>query len=386
MKKAIILLSLFYFQDSFNNFYYGQTGNLVPNPGFDITKGKVKEKGQIEVATGWISGTLDKADLFSKNSKSPDYSVPSNSMGSEIPNEGDNYAGIVAQSLKNSIARSYLQAELVQALEAEKMYCVQFYVSAADLSKFACNDLGAYLSTGRITSVEILKYDEIKPQILNPKNSVFISQDMWEPICATYQAKGGEKFITIGNFEKGTDAELKKLQRPRGFTKPQVNIAYYYIEDVSVTPLEEVEHCYCEKEEKKEVMNIVYSKSTSVIESEKKDNFREIEHKKIFFDLRSNGISMEANKTLAEVIKLMNENPDVKIEILGNTENIEQADEKLSALSEERAKNVFFYMNSKGIDESRLSARGVGNAFPMSKSSSLGGRAQNRRVEFKILE
>lgn len=385
MKKTIILLLAVNIHFSTINFLSAQTGNLVPNPSFDITKGKVKEKGQIEMATGWKAGTLDKPDLYSKTSKLPDFSVPANSYGSEEPNEGANYAGIVAQSLKNSIPRTYLQAELTQALEAEKMYCVKFYVSLADIAKFACNDLGAYLSATPINSVEILKY-EIKPQVLNPKNRVFVNQDIWEPICATYQAKGGEKFITLGNFEKGTDAELKKMQRPRGFSKPQVNTAYYYIENISVTPLDEVEHCYCEKEEKKEVMNIVYTKSVSAVEKDAKKNFKEIEHKKVFFDFKSAGISMEAGKTLSEVAKLMNDNPGVKLEIQGHTENHEQANAQLATLSEDRAKNVFYYLTSKGVNESRMSYKGMGNAIPMSKDSSTGGRAQNRRVEFKIAE
>lgn len=385
MKKTIIPILTVNFLFSTVNFLSAQTGNLVPNPGFDIIKGKVREKGQIEIATGWSAGTLDNPDLFSKTSKIPDFSVPANSYGSEESNEGANYAGIVAQSLKNSIPRTYLQAELTQALEAEKMYCVQFYVSLADLAKFACNDLGAHLSATRITSVEILKY-AVKPQVLNPKNRVFINQDMWEPICATYQAKGSEKFITIGNFEKGTDAELKKMKRPRGFTRPQVNTAYYYIENVSVTPLDEVEHCYCEKEEKKEVMNIVYTKSVSSVEKDTRESYLEIEHKKVFFDFKSAGISIETGKTLSEVAKLMAENPGVKLEILGHTENQEQANKELATLSEDRAKNVFYYLASKGVNESRMSFKGMGNKFPMSKDASTVGRTQNRRVEFKIVE
>ncbi len=362
-----------------------QIGNLVSNPGFDVTKGKVKEKGQIEIATGWISATNDKADLFSRKSKIPEYLVPENSFGTEEPNGGENYAGIVAQSVKNSIPRTYLQTELAQALEADKMYCVQFFVCLSDLSKFACNDLGVFVSNSAITSVEILKF-EIKPQILNQKNRIFDGMYMFEPICATFQAKGGEKFITLGNFEKGTDAELKKMQRPKGFTKPQVNMAYYFIEDVSVTPLDEVEQCYCEKIEKKEVMNIVYTKSVTTGENDKKIPFKEIEHKKVFFDFKTTGISLDAGKTLGEIAKLMDENPQVKIEIIGNTESQEQANTQLANLSEDRAKSVFFYLNGKGVPEARMTYKGIGNSSPMSKDQSQVGRAQNRRVEFKITE
>lgn len=378
-----ISVTAFLFAISFS--LYSQSSELVPNPGFENTKGKVKGAGQIETAIGWRAGTLDPPDLFSKTSKIPDFSVPANNVGSEDANDGGNYAGIVAQSPKDSKPRTYLQTELSQPLEADKLYCVKFFVTLADLSKFACNDLGAYISSAPITSVEILKF-QVVPQVLNPKNRIFQEMDFWEPICATFQAKGGEKFLTIGNFAKGTDDEMAKIKRPKGFTKPQINMAYYYIDNVSVMPLEEVESCYCEKVEKKEVMNIVYTKSVSAIEKEDKESYKQVGNMKVFFDFKSAGISINTGKELTEIARILNENPDVKIDIQGHSENQEQVVADLAGLSESRAKNVFYYLSAKGVNESRMTYKGMENSAPMSKDPSPVGRAKNRRVEFKISE
>ncbi len=375
--RKILLFSIFNFQFSIFNFQFAQ--NLVPNPSFDIIKGKVKEKGQIQIATGWISATLDNADLFSKNSKISDFGIPENNYGKELTDDGENYAGIVAQGLKNAVARTYLQTQLTHELQAEKEYCVQFFISLSDLSKFACNDIGAYISNKEITSVEILKYDDaIQPQILNSKNKIYDNQDTWEPVCGIYKAGGGEKFITIGNFEKGTDAELKKMMRPKGFTKPQVNFAYYYVENVSVIPLDEVQNCICEKQEKKETMEVVVKKNTTTIVKETV-SVDEIKNKKIYFDIKSAGILASSLKDVDAVAKIMNENPDIKIKIIGYSHAEEKESADLATLPEERAKNVFNYLISKGINENRMSVIGTNDSLSEDN-------AQNRKVEFVIIK
>lgn len=387
MKKIILAFTIFIpiLSGSIFNILCAQT-NLISNPGFDQTKGKVKEKGQVQVAVGWISATLDNADLFSKNSKNPEYAVPDNIYGNETPDSGENYAGIVAQSFKNSIPRTYLQTEFIQPLEEGKTYCVKFFVSLADLSKFACNDIGAHLSKKEITSVEILKYDgAIKSQVLNPKNRIFDNQDFWEPICSIYLAQGGEKFITIGNFEKGNDAELKKMQRPKGFTKPQINAAYYYIENVSVIPMEEVESCECEKTEKKEIMNVVYKKETA-FNKETSGTKNEIGYKKIFFDFQSSEISKTSEKELENVVQIMSENSQLKIQIRGFSGEDEQTSADFESLSEERAKAVLKFLLSKNIDRSRLFTKAVDDSQSVSKENSESEKAQNRRVEFVVVE
>jgi len=81
----------------------------------------------------------------------------------------------------------------------------------------------------------------------------------------------------------------------------------------------------------------------------------------------------------------MNENTQMKIEISGHTDNT--GNEPLnSKLSQARAKTVVDYLVKKGIVRERLAFKGYGSLQPIADNKTAGGRAKNRRVEFKILE
>ena len=84
------------------------------------------------------------------------------------------------------------------------------------------------------------------------------------------------------------------------------------------------------------------------------------------------------------VITLLN-NPGLKIEISGHTCNMGSAAYN-QGLSERRAKSVYEYLISKGVEESRLSYKGYGLTQPMVSNEFLAGRIRNRRVEFKVKE
>ncbi|MCP4883618.1 MAG: hypothetical protein GY908_07485, partial [Flavobacteriales bacterium] len=65
--------------------------NLVENPGFEQTEGKIRRAGAISVAIGWMSPTGAPADLFSGKVKDG-FGTPLNTYGDEAPYEGNNYA------------------------------------------------------------------------------------------------------------------------------------------------------------------------------------------------------------------------------------------------------------------------------------------------------
>jgi outer membrane protein OmpA-like peptidoglycan-associated protein len=95
----------------------------------------------------------------------------------------------------------------------------------------------------------------------------------------------------------------------------------------------------------------------------------------------TSGSYSELNRLLA----FLQDNKGVKLEISGHTDNT--GSEQLNArLSNERAKAVVMYLVGKGIEQSRISYKGFGSAKPVSTNATPQGRANNRRVEFKILE
>jgi outer membrane protein OmpA-like peptidoglycan-associated protein len=81
----------------------------------------------------------------------------------------------------------------------------------------------------------------------------------------------------------------------------------------------------------------------------------------------------------------MLENPKMRIEVSGHTDNTGSASVNL-ILSESRAKIVVKYLINKGIDRSRMVFKGYGYEQPVADNATIEGRSKNRRVEFKILE
>jgi len=105
----------------------------------------------------------------------------------------------------------------------------------------------------------------------------------------------------------------------------------------------------------------------------------------IFFELGKAVLTKESFEELNKLAGIMNDNPTMKIEISGHTDNTGSA--VINArLSTERARAVMDYLVNKGIDKSRMTYMGYGSDQPVADNATPEGRARNRRVEFKILE
>lgn len=105
----------------------------------------------------------------------------------------------------------------------------------------------------------------------------------------------------------------------------------------------------------------------------------------IFFDYGKSDLRPESFPELDRVVKLLNENPNMKIEVGGHTDN--QGNEVFNMnLSESRAQSVKNYFVSKNISEIRIIAKGYGKDKPVESNDTEDGRQLNRRVEFTILK
>jgi OmpA-OmpF porin, OOP family len=101
----------------------------------------------------------------------------------------------------------------------------------------------------------------------------------------------------------------------------------------------------------------------------------------INFDIDKSIIRPESMGTLNMVLQVLRDNPDVKFEIEGHTDNSGTAAHNLS-LSQQRADAVKTQLVSMGVDPSRLTSKGFGDTKPLSDNNTLEGKANNRRVEF----
>jgi outer membrane protein OmpA-like peptidoglycan-associated protein len=85
--------------------------------------------------------------------------------------------------------------------------------------------------------------------------------------------------------------------------------------------------------------------------------------------------------TLNMIAQILKDNPDLKFDIEGFTDNSGNPAHNLS-LSQDRANAVKAQLISMGVSASRLTAKGFGDTKPISDNNTAEGRANNRRVEF----
>ena len=85
-----------------------------------------------------------------------------------------------------------------------------------------------------------------------------------------------------------------------------------------------------------------------------------------------------------ELVKLLNDNPQIIIEIGSHTDDIGSNEYNLK-LSQQRAESVVKYLVEKGIPKERMLARGYGETKPLTANITTVERQRNRRTEFKII-
>jgi outer membrane protein OmpA-like peptidoglycan-associated protein len=105
----------------------------------------------------------------------------------------------------------------------------------------------------------------------------------------------------------------------------------------------------------------------------------------VVFDFNKATLRPEAHSVLMEGVKLLKDNPDIRVEVMGFTDDVGSEDYNLG-LSERRAEAVVEFLVSEGISRNRLETRGYGESHPIASNDTEEGRAQNRRVEFAIVK
>jgi gliding motility-associated-like protein len=195
---------------------------------------------QIERAVGWQRPTNGTSDYFNACLGVPfSMSVPDNQMGNETALSGNGYAGFYCFydtgpfTTPGDNDHEYVTRELVTPMVSGKAYTVEFFVSLADVSKYAVNDIGALFSM----AVPV-RQDEFPiegtPQITHGGGSWLDQKTGWTRITGCFIADSAYRYITIGNFRDGASTAF--LEVPTQF--PLTYFSYYYLDDVSVSSLE----------------------------------------------------------------------------------------------------------------------------------------------------
>jgi outer membrane protein OmpA-like peptidoglycan-associated protein len=257
------------------------------------------------------------------------------------------------------------------------------YVSLAEKSDIAMARID-FLLTKNIISSAI--WTELSPKYLDnqvveslsvnsPKKEKY-HNDMqnWVLVSKVITAKGGENFITIGNFQKNSSTKKSILSK-----NEKNNISYYYLDTVSV----ELNH--------KPITNytrtfqLVDEKENEITQMNEIELNRMYKFKNIHFNFNSIKLTQAEKNEVDILYEYLYSNKNTKIIILGHTDYFGSPDYN-KALSEKRAKSVADYLIKMGLNKTRIKAFGYGNSLPLSTSKTDDARKKNRRVEFKITE
>lgn len=104
---------------------------------------------------------------------------------------------------------------------------------------------------------------------------------------------------------------------------------------------------------------------------------------KINFEFDSAKILLASYPTLDAITDLVLSNEKIHIRVIAHTDNI-GTDEYNQDLSERRARSVKTYLCKKGVPPPSIRFRGLGSTQPIADNATEEGRAQNRRVEFRL--
>lgn len=354
--------------------------NWVYNGSFESYRNcpkKIESLGILTAVNAWYQPTTGSADYFHRCGNR-ECQVPKNKLGIQEPFDGDAYCGIYCS--KNDY-REYLQTQLKYPLKAQHKYHLKFYVSLSEYSSASVATIGGLFTTERIADTcrgilvareSIATIDGVKqsitrnyqPQVENPYSRRLDSTDCWQCIEGTFIATGGESYLTIGNFNSMVRSNIG---HPDTLTDLLPG-AYYYIDAVSVTCLD------CDSSYKDaEASKTTYETGSTIV------------LKNVYFDFNKSILLQQSFNELEKVVEMMNSHPQMKIAILGHTDN-QGSDSYNQRLSENRAKAVVDYLESRGIPAKRMRYKGYGKARPIDTNSTESGRANNRRVELQIIE
>lgn len=111
---------------------------------------------------------------------------------------------------------------------------------------------------------------------------------------------------------------------------------------------------------------------------------KKIALRNIYFDTDKYEVKPESKVELEILIRVMNENPSIRIEISGHTDS-RASEQHNNILSLNRAKATVNYLVEHGIDRARFDVKGYGESQPCATNDTEEGMALNRRIEAKIV-
>lgn len=352
LKSSNYLIKSFIFIIYFTNLVsYVFSQNFVENPSFE-TSSPIYGTYLKEIY-GWELSYFS-SDIFSAHIQYDEdqrycNSVPYNSYGYQKARTGSNYAGVF-------ILKEALQTKLINSLQKDSLYYIEYYISLADSSDCTIWQLGAAFTK------EALRYDALHSEVLKCIPQIFNTEDRyippgtnWMKICGTYKACGGEQYLIISGFTHPTFEKRKNISFNGN------NRLYIFFDDVMVAkvPTDFKVHPLD--------MCVVEKGKSIVLEN-------------LLFEFGKAQIIKESEPELIKLLSFLNENLEIKIKIYGHTDDIGE-DSFNDELSRNRAASVKIFLVNNGIMANRIETFGYGSSRPIISDKNKKQFWQNRRVE-----
>jgi OmpA-OmpF porin, OOP family len=291
--------------------------NLIPNPSFEIRKNK---SNTITNAAPWKNvGTVD---YFMQAEKRD----TSRFRGAHT---GKCYAGLRFQAQY----KEFMFVPLIEPLERGQAYRFKMFVRMLSLSTVAVRQLGVYFSEDVYNPK--MQFDE--EGLVDSVYKKGISGTLnWIPIQGEYIAKGGEKYIIIGNFNPMKE-DMVRQNKWKIFSFKE---AYYYVDDISlkkrVSKIDSVSAYKYALENKLPVLpdSIVSGQKIAV------DNIQ--------FEMQTTQIRKDSYKILDEMVRFCNYHPfaQIQVEVL---EKLEMNASKSKSIAKQKARAIKDYLKEKDV-------------------------------------
>lgn len=207
--------------------------NLVMDPGFEQNIGCPVQVSDLSTLSTWWSPNAATTDYY--HSCSPAYGshVPFNMAGKQWPHSGNAYVGIITQA--NDLRYAELvQGRLVEPMKKGAYYKVAYYVSLAEIARIKDTRLSVCFTqdstyVGTRVAPPCPKGQVIEQMYVRNVDDM----DSWTLVSGMYKAKGGERFMTIGNLQ-GSAGRKDQKKNKATVSKVKDQMGYYYIDDVTV--------------------------------------------------------------------------------------------------------------------------------------------------------
>lgn len=338
--------------------------NLLGNGGFEKYNrcpGTYIPYGERLPIPDWTAATLGTPDYFHSCSRG-EAGVPHNWAGIAEAIEGEGYVGIYAYR-QSKPYREYLQSRLLLPMLKDSLYTIYFRYKLSSYSMFSINRIGAHLSANAISGMHDQVID-IRPTFEFVKDSAMdYASGAWEIAQVTYQARGGEQYLTIGNFSPDSLLETHRMEFSGAQQPMLTDGSYYYIDDVRVAGQAPEPEPFLAYDQ--------FARGDVFV-------LRNVQ-----FAYNSIKLSIAAKEELDLVIVYLRRNNQVHLDITGHTDDV-GSDAFNRTLSRRRAETVAAYLISRGIARERIEYFGAGKSRPLSTDDSDLARSMNRRVEVKF--